>query len=163
MSRRSARKNAFFLLFQTDFNHAEEYEDVKRIFFAERNLPEDEQSEEATEDAYYTEPIEEADKKFILSEVDGTRANLAEIDRIIGESAKGWNTQRMSRVDLTILRLAVYEMRFSENIPVGVAINEAVELAKEFSSNEAPSFINGILGKIAKGRQELSGNDNAGE
>lgn len=133
MSRRSARKNAFFLLFQMDFNQAEEYEQVKEIFFAEAE-----------------EPVEEEDKDFIVSEVEGTRARLEEIDRIIGESAKGWNTDRMSKVDLAILRLAVYELRFSQDTPVGVAINEAVELAKKFSSDEAPGFINGILGKVVQ-------------
>ncbi|KAF5068693.1 transcription antitermination factor NusB [Anaerotignum sp.] len=133
MSRRSARKNAFFLLFQMDFNQAEEYEQVKEIFFAEAE-----------------EPVEEDDKDFIVSEVEGTRAHMEEIDQVIGECAKGWNTDRMSKVDLAILRLAVYELRFSEDTPVGVAINEAVELAKKFSSDEAPGFINGILGKVVQ-------------
>ncbi|MCQ4935884.1 MULTISPECIES: transcription antitermination factor NusB [Anaerotignum] len=133
MSRRSARKNAFFLLFQMDFNQAEEYEQVKEIFFAESE-----------------EPVEEEDKDFIVSEVEGTRAHMEEIDQIIGECAKGWNTDRMSKVDLAILRLAVYELRFSKDTPVGVAINEAVELAKKFSSDEAPGFINGILGKVVQ-------------
>lgn len=133
MSRRSARKNAFFLLFQMDFNQAEEYEQVKEIFFAESE-----------------EPVEEEDKDFIVSEVEGTRAHMEEIDQIIGECAKGWNIDRMSKVDLAILRLAVYELRFSKDTPVGVAINEAVELAKKFSSDEAPGFINGILGKVVQ-------------
>lgn len=132
MSRRSARKNAFFLLFQMDFNKAEEYEQVKQIFFEEKD-----------------EPVEEEDKQFIVSKVEGTRSHLEEIDTLIGESAKGWNTDRMSKVDLAILRLAVYELLFSGDTPVGVAINEAVELAKKFSSDEAPGFINGILGKVA--------------
>ncbi|WP_313525972.1 transcription antitermination factor NusB [Anaerotignum sp.] len=132
MSRRSARKNAFFLLFQMDFNQAEEYEQVKEIFFAEKE-----------------EPVEDEDKQFIVSEVEGARAHLEEIDRIIGECAKGWHTDRMSKVDLAILRLAVYELRFCQDTPVGVAINEAVELAKKFSSDEAPGFVNGILGKVA--------------
>lgn len=132
MSRRSARKNAFFLLFQMDFNKAEEYEQVKEIFFAEKE-----------------DPMEEEDKQFIISKVEGTRNQLEEIDQIIGECAKGWHTDRMSKVDLAILRLAVYELRFSGDTPVGVAINEAVELAKKFSSDEAPGFVNGILGKVA--------------
>ncbi|MDD3394087.1 MAG: transcription antitermination factor NusB [Clostridia bacterium] len=132
MSRRSARKNAFFLLFQMDFNKTEEYEQVKEIFFAEQD-----------------EPVEEEDKQFIVSKVEGTRSHMDEIDIIIGDSAKGWNTDRMSKVDLAILRLAVYELKFSGDTPVGVAINEAVELAKKFSSDEAPGFINGILGKVA--------------
>ncbi|MDO4531767.1 MAG: transcription antitermination factor NusB [Bacillota bacterium] len=132
MSRRSARKNAFFLLFQMDFNEAAEFEQVQEIFFAEKEAP-----------------VEEDDKAFILSEVEGTRAHLEEIDAILAESAKGWDLSRMNKVDLAILRLAVYEMKFGDT-PVGVAINEAVELAKKFSSDEAPAFINGVLGKAAQ-------------
>ena len=132
MSRRSARKNAFFLLFQMDFNEAAEFEQVKEIFFAEKE-----------------EPVEESDKAFILSEVEGVHEHMAEIDSLIEQSAKGWDLSRMNKVDLAILRLAVYEMKFAET-PVGVAINEAVELAKKFSSDEAPAFINGVLGKAAQ-------------
>ena len=64
--------------------------------------------------------------------------------------AKGWKTARMNKVDLTILRLAVYEMKWDEDIPDGVAINEAVELAKRFGGESSSSFVNGILGKLAK-------------
>ena len=132
MSRINARRNAFSLLFQYDFIDIDEIDENKKIFFSEN--PE----------------IEEADKKYILETVDGTMKNLEEIDGIIGEHAKGWTIERMSKVDLAILRLAVYEMLFSDEAPNSVAINEAVELAKKYSSDEAPSFINGILGKISQ-------------
>jgi len=132
MSRINARRNAFSLLFQYDFIDIQEVEDKKKIFLKENP------------------DIEEADKKYILETVDGTMRNLNEIDYIIGEYAKGWTTERMSKVDLAILRLAVYEMNFSDEAPDSVAINEAVELAKKYSSDEAPSFINGILGKISQ-------------
>ena len=132
MSRRSARKNAFFLLFQMDFSEAAEFDQVKEVFFAEKE-----------------EPVEEGDKAFILSEVEGVHAHMEEIDALIEQSAKGWDPARMNKVDLAILRLAIYEMKFGET-PVGVAINEAVELAKKFSSDEAPAFINGVLGKAAQ-------------
>lgn len=132
MSRRSARKNAFFLLFQMDFSEAAEFEQVKELFFAEKE-----------------EPVEEGEKTFILSEVEGVHAHMEEIDAVLAQSAKGWDLARMNKVDLAILRLAVYEMKFAET-PVGVAINEAVELAKKFSSDEAPGFINGVLGKAAQ-------------
>lgn len=133
MSRRSARQNAFKLLFQIDFHEATEHEDMRTLFLAEQE-----------------EPVSEKDKTYILDMVEGTKANLTEIDTKIDAFAKGWNTKRMNRVDLAILRLAVYEMLFAKETPVAVVINEAVELAKEFSSDEAPSFINGVLGKIAK-------------
>lgn len=132
MSRTSARKNAFFLLFQMDFNEAEEYEQVQEIFFSE-----------------WEDSALESDKAFTLQEVEGTRAHLEEINGIISACATGWDLERMNKVDLAILRLAVYEIRFAET-PVGVAINEAVELAKKFSSDEAPAFINGVLGKVAQ-------------
>ena len=132
MSRRSARKNAFFLLFQMDFNEAAEFEQVKELFFAEKE-----------------EPVEEGDKAFILSEVEGTREHMAEIDALIEQSAKGWDPERMNKVDLAILRLAVYEMKWGET-PVGVAINEAVEIAKKYATAEDGSYINGVLGSIAK-------------
>lgn len=136
MSRRSARENAFFLLFQMDFYETEEYEQVKEIFFAEKE-----------------QPLKEEERAFITKETEGARAHQEEIDGIIRECAKGWDTERMNKVDLAILRLAVYEMRFSGDTPLGVAINEAVELAKKFSSDEAPAFINGILGKAARGQE----------
>ena len=71
-----------------------------------------------------------------------------EIDEKINEVAKGWKTQRMGKADLSILRLAVYEMKYDEEIPVNVAINEAVELAKKFGSDDSPAFVNGILAKL---------------
>ncbi len=66
--------------------------------------------------------------------------HIAEIDELINQYAKGWKTTRMNKVDLAILRLAVYEMKWDEEVPVGVAINEAVELAKRFSGGDSPSF-----------------------
>ena len=134
MSRRGARRNAFYLLFQMDFSEAEEFEQVKELFFAEKE-----------------EPVEEEDKEFILSEVEGVHAHMAEIDEMITASANGWDPARMNKVDLAILRLAVYEMKYGET-PIGVAINEAVELAKRFSSDEAPAFINGVLGAYARSK-----------
>ncbi|HIT86464.1 MAG TPA: transcription antitermination factor NusB [Candidatus Coprocola pullicola] len=135
MNRRNARKNAFFLVFQMDFNQKEEFEQARELFF-------DHQQE-----------VEEEEKDFILKETEGTKEHLAEIDEMISKKAKKWATGRMSKVDLAILRLAIYEICFSEEIPTSVAINEAIELAKKFSSDEAPSFINGILGSIAAEKQ----------
>ena len=94
------------------------------------------------------EPVEEGDKAFILSEVEGTREHMAEIDALIEQSAKGWDPERMNKVDLAILRLAIYEMKWGET-PVGVAINEAVELAKKFGQTDSPGFVNGVLAKFA--------------
>lgn len=131
MSRKMARKNAFYLVFQIGFNAEEEREGMKKIFFDEMQ-----------------EGISSVDKEFALSEANGVEKNLSEIDEIINLYARSWSVERMSQVDLAILRLGVYEIKFSDDIPKSVAINEAVELAKEFSSDEAPKFINGILAKV---------------
>lgn len=72
-----------------------------------------------------------------------------EIDELLNTNTKGWKTSRMNKVDLSILRLAVYEMKWDDEIPAGVAIDQAVELAKKYSGDEGPSFINGVLAKLA--------------
>ena len=75
-------------------------------------------------------------------------------DAALNEASKGWKTSRMGKVELSILRLAVYELRYDDDVPGKVAINEAVELAKKFGGSEAPAFINGVLGKLAKEADE---------
>ena len=79
---------------------------------------------------------------------------LSEIDAQLNSASRGWKTKRMSRVDLAALRLAVYEMEYDEDVPTGVAINEAVELAKRFGGDASGSFVNGVLGKIASEKEE---------
>lgn len=74
---------------------------------------------------------------------------LEQIDAWINDKSKGWKTSRMGKVELSIIRLAVYEIKFEEDIPTGVAINEAVELAKKFGTEDAPAFVNGVLAKLA--------------
>lgn len=93
--------------------------------------------------------VQEKDYDYMLEKAKGIAGKAAEIDQIINENTTGWKTSRMNKVDLSILRLAVYEMKWDEDVPVKVAINEAVELAKRFSGEEGPAFINGVLGKIA--------------
>ena len=73
---------------------------------------------------------------------------IPELDEKINEVTEGWKTKRMGRAELTILRLALYEILFDEEIPEKVAINEAVELAKKYGGNESPAFINGVLAKL---------------
>jgi len=90
----------------------------------------------------------EEDRTSILTKLDAIIAVLPEIDATIAEISTGWTTERMSKVDLTILRIAVYEIKHDEEVPLGVAINEAVELAKVYSGENAPAFINGVLTKL---------------
>lgn len=89
-------------------------------------------------------------KEHMLTKARDVVDHLEEIDRLINEHTTGWKTGRMNKVDLTIIRLAVYEMRWDEEVPEKVAINEAVELGKRFSSEEAPAFINAVLAKLVK-------------
>ena len=90
-----------------------------------------------------------ADTAYITEKFQKVYDKLEEIDTALNEKVEGWNTGRMGKVDLTVLRLAVYEIMFDEEIPTGVAINEAVELAKKFGQDTSPSFVNGVLAKFA--------------
>jgi transcription antitermination protein NusB len=81
--------------------------------------------------------------------VAGVMANREEIDKVIAEKSKNWAISRMAKVDLSILRLAVYELNFRDDIPKNVTMNEAIEVAKKFGTEDSPAFINGILDEIA--------------
>ncbi|MBQ7677542.1 MAG: transcription antitermination factor NusB [Lachnospiraceae bacterium] len=91
---------------------------------------------------------EDEDRDYVTRKVADITERTAELDASIDEAAEGWTTVRMSKVDLTLLRLALYEMRM-EGLDPGIAINEAVELAKLYGEERSPSFVNGILGKLA--------------
>ena len=127
MSRRELREQIFKLLFRVEFNSPEDMPEQEELFFAQ-------------EDAAQGE-----DAGYISDKYNKICQKLPEIDRMLDEKAKGWNTARMSKVDLTILRLAVYEIKFDESVPDKVAINEAVELAKKFGQDSSSSFVNGVL------------------
>lgn len=102
---------------------------------------------------YYVSELSSAKDKEIEYIKDKTLAiidKLSEIDEIINENSDGWPTNRLGKAELTIMRLAVYEIRFDEEIPDGVAINEAVELSKKYGSDNSSSFVNGVLAKIIK-------------
>lgn len=131
MRQRDLREHVFKLLFMTEFNTQEEMPEQLSMYL--------EGIEEVSGEAQ--EKIQEKYRQVL--------SRTEEIDTLLNETSKGWKTKRMSRVDLTALRLAVYEMKYDEKIPVGVAINEAVELAKRFGGDTSGSFVNGILGKIA--------------
>lgn len=131
MKRTELRDHIFKMVFEMEFNEADEMPAQVELYF--------EQLESATE----------KDLKYIEAKTKKICENLAEIDKILNDTSKGWKTTRMNKVDLSILRLAVYEMKWDEDIPAGVAINEAVELAKKYSSEDGPSFINGVLAKLA--------------
>ena len=107
---------------------------------------------------FYEEDIPEADLdlgeqsledlEYISSKVKAIQEKLPEIDGIIENVSQGWSVKRLGKAELAILRLAVYEIRFDDDIPDKVAVNEAVELAKEYSDEKAASFINGVLSGV---------------
>ena len=128
MSRRKAREQAFALLFEKLFN---------------------DQPVEALA-AGAVEARDEAAEPFALELASGTEANTEAIDALIDGHSHNWSKSRISRVSLAVLRLAIYEMRYREDIPVSVSINEAVELAKKYGGEEDSSFVNGVLGSISR-------------
>lgn len=131
MSRSQLREHIFRMLFCTEFNDTEEMKEQENLYFE------------------LLGETDEHDMTYILDKYKAILARAGEIDALLNQYATGWKTTRMNRVDLSILRLAVYEILWDDEIPTGVAINEAVELAKKYSSDEGPAFINGILAKIA--------------
>ena len=96
------------------------------------------------------EELAPAEQAYMEDKYNKIQEHLEEIDQLLNEISTGWKTKRMGRVDLNILRLAVYEMKYDEDVPVKVAINEAVEIGKTFGGEDSASFINGILGKVAR-------------
>jgi len=98
--------------------------------------------------------LEGADKTALEARVEAIMKKIPELDERINGVAEGWKTRRMGRVELTILRLALFEMKEDQEIPEKVAINEAVELAKKFGGDGAPAFVNGILAKLVEERSE---------
>ena len=131
MNRRSLREQIFKLLFRVEFIVKEEMEEQCRFFLEHEDIE-----------------ISEQDADYIVGKCNAIYERVEEIDGMINEKAKGWSTDRMGKVDLAIIRLAVYEMKFDDAIPEGVAINEAVELAKKYGQDESAGFINGVLAKF---------------
>ena len=132
MGRRELREQIFKLLFRIEFNEKDEMPEQEELFFQEEE-----------------NAASEKDEQYILKKYQDFVSKVDVIDEMINETAKGWETSRMGKVDLTLIRLAVYEIKYDDEIPTGVAINEAVELAKKFGQDNSPSFINGILAKFA--------------
>lgn len=131
MSRSELREHIFRMLFRIEFNNEEEMKEQEALYFD------------------LLDPVSEKDQEYILNKYKAIVEKLREIDNVLNELSTGWKTRRMNRVDLTILRLATYELKWDEEVPDKVAINEAVELAKKYSSDSGPAFVNGVLAKVA--------------
>ena len=125
MNRTEQREQAFCHVFQNLFNNEETL-------------------------AIYEENVAKVGK-YAKELFEGVDSKIEELDEVINTYSKGWKTNRLPKVNLAILRLAIYEIKYVDDVPASVAINEAVELAKKYSGEGDYSFINGILGSVAKG------------
>ena len=133
MGRHEQREQVFRLLFQVEFHRPEEMPRQMRLF---------------VEDNEVVDSQKAADE--IESRCQSIREKIPEIDKLIDDNTERWDTTRMGKVELAVLRLAVFELRYDDDIPAGVAIDEAVEIAKNYGQENSGGFVNAILAKIAK-------------
>lgn len=129
MTRREIREQLFVLLFQKEFYGEEMFGEQRDIHFQ-------------------THTMEEKEQTYLIEKLGNIGKRQEELDAMISEHSKGWKIDRIGKEELAILRLGVYEAVFDEDIPVGVAINEAVELSKKYGAEGGAAFVNGILGEI---------------
>ncbi len=132
MGRRELREQIFLLLFRIEFNNLSDMPEQIQMF-----LEDDEVKRTPQEEEYITGKYNKIIEKLSI------------IDELLDKKAENWNIGRMGKVELTVLRLALYEIQYDEDIPVSVAINEAVEVAKKFGQESAGSFVNAVLAKFA--------------
>ena len=130
MGRKIARESAMKLLYQMEVN-GDFSQEAMNIFFDNYELKSDERS-------------------YIDEVVKGIINNIENIDKAIKEYSQGWNIKRIARIDLSILRIAVFEIMFKSEIPFQVSINEAIDISKKYSTTDSSKFINGLLGSFAK-------------
>ena len=142
MGRRASREMAMKLLYQLEIQK-DDREAQKKLFFEENSLAPN-------------------DKSYIDDVIDGVYANLEPISNLIEKHSKGWKIGRISKIDLSIMRLSIYEICYRSDIPYNVSVNEAVELAKRYSGEEAGSFINGILSQISSEDSTTENQKNGG-
>ncbi len=131
MGRHEQREQLFKLLFRVEFNSLQDMPEQIKLFFQD-------------EEVEYTEKAMNA----ISEKYEKVLEKLPEIDKLLDEKVEGWNTNRMGKVELTVLRIAVYEIVFDEDIPATVAINEAIEIAKVYGQGTSGSFVNAVLAKF---------------
>ncbi len=144
MTRRELRENVFLLLFRAEFHNPTDMKEQLSLF------------DEASETLKNADPeesiklLKDEDRTYIEQKVEEILSKIDDIDAAINEASDGWKTSRMGKVDLTIIRLAVYEIKYEEEIPYKVSVNEAVELAKHYGAENSGSFVNGVLHKFEK-------------
>ena len=133
MGRHEQREQLFKLLFRVEFNSVEDMREQVQLFFQDEEIA-------------YTEKAMDA----ITEKFEKIQEKLPEIDKLIDEKIEGWNTSRMGKVELTVLRIAVFEMMFDDDVPATVAINEAIEIAKVYGQETSGGFVNAVLAKFVK-------------
>ena len=156
MSRKTARRHAFHLIYQFPFHLAGGTSclaELKAYYYDFID------SKDIDELGILKRPTGR-DAKYVERAVWGVYEKQVEIDSVIGQFLKDWTIDRINKVDLALLRLSIYEMLSLEDVPLGVAISEAVDLAKEYGSDDSPAFVNGVLGGVsraikAKGRESV--------
>ncbi|HBI64301.1 MAG TPA: transcription antitermination factor NusB [Clostridiales bacterium] len=148
MGRKEAREIALHMIFELSFK---EFSDEEMV--ADR-LEQSVMESLAGDVALYAGELTEKQKEYVRRTVMGVSEHRADVDAVIEKHSKNWRMSRLSHMTVSVLRLALYEMRYADDVPVGTAINEAVELAKKYESNESASFINGILGAAAREQAE---------
>ena len=132
MGRRELREQIFLLLFRVEFNNPSDMPEQIKMFLEDDEIVRSEK-----------------DAQYITGKYDKIMEKLADIDKQLDEKTDNWDVKRMGKVELTVLRLAAYEILFDEEVPASVAINEAVELAKKFGQDGSGAFVNAVLAKFA--------------
>lgn len=144
MGRREQREQIFRLLFRVEFNAPEEMPQQRDLFLDEIKQPIEEEGLAARD----------RDIAYIKEKYGRIQEKLPQIDQMIDEKAQGWSVSRMGKVELTLLRLGIYEILYDQDVPDSVAINEAVELAKRYGQDNSGAFVNAVLAKFLRPEQE---------
>ncbi len=142
MTRREEREAVFKTIFQLPFFGGEDIPEIDEDIDLGMDIRIDEEGN--------SPDLTEENKAYINAEVQGIRDNIESIDEKIESNSNGWKVSRIGKAELAILRVAVYEILFDKDIPDKVAANEAVELAKKYTGDKSPAFINGILSGVMK-------------
>ncbi|MCJ7966095.1 MAG: transcription antitermination factor NusB [Eubacterium sp.] len=148
MNRTEIRENTFKLLFCKEFHSKEDMGEQYKLYMESLEDEEREKTNKIISEDSVEELIPFEDKEYIVERVNKIIDAIPEIDKAIDEVAVGWKTDRMGKVELSILRLAYYEMAMDDDVPGKVAVDQAVILAKKYGSDNSPAFINGILAKL---------------
>lgn len=143
MKRSKVREHVFRLIFMAEFNEAEEMPEIVNRFY-QNDMAEYSNEEDDTENGM----VSEKDQGEVKERFDAVLAKKSEIDKLLQEKITGWSLDRIGKVELSVLRLAVFEIKYDEKVPESVAIDEAVELAKKYGQDGAGAFVNGILAKF---------------